>query len=31
VEPHPAELVDESCGSDRRRHLLLADTAGAGS
>jgi hypothetical protein len=31
LEPHPAELVDESCGSDRRWRLLLADTAGAGS
>ena len=25
LEPHPAELVDESCGSDGRRRLLLAD------
>ena len=31
LEPYPAELVDESCGSDRRWRLLLADPAGAGS
>ena len=31
LEPHPAELVDESRGSDRRWRLLLADAAGAGA
>jgi hypothetical protein len=31
LEPYPAELLGESCGSDRRRCLLLADAAGAGS
>jgi hypothetical protein len=31
LEPHPAELIDESGGADRRWRLLLADTTGGGS
>jgi hypothetical protein len=31
LEPHPSELVEKSGGPDRRRRLLLADSAGAGS